>query len=246
MSELQRRLTLEGTINLRDIGGYRTADQRQTRWQVFLRSDNLDKLTEADQQALLDYGVRHVVDLRSLPEIQLKPDVFAQSAHVTYHHLPLIEHGPEMDTSDALPNHGEQYAYYVDRCQPAIKTILETICAVDEGCVVFHCAIGKDRTGVIAALLLSLAAVDTEIITEDYALTKGFIAPRVAEIRQRIVNAGEDVERFDRAFAAHPDSMRHLLNYLHTQYGGAAGYVRAIGVADSAVDALRLRFVGDA
>ncbi len=245
MSDLQRRLLLEGAVNLRDMGGYRTIDERQTRWQVLLRSDNLDKLTAADQQALLDYGVRHVVDLRSLPEIQLKPDVFAQSAHVTYHHLPLIEHGPEMDAADALPSHREQYAFYLDRCQPAIKSILETICAANEGGVVFHCAIGKDRTGVIAALLLSLAAVDAEIITEDYALTAGFIAPRVALMRQRLVDASGDVERFDRAFAAHPDSMRHLLTYLQDQYGGAAGYVRAIGVDDSAVEALRRRFVGD-
>lgn len=246
MTELQRRLPLEGAVNLRDLGGYHTADQRMTRWKVLLRSDNLDTLTEADQQALLDYGVRHVVDLRSLPEIQLKPDVFAQSPHVTYYHLSMIEHGPEMDAADALPGHGEQYAYYVDRCQPAIKAILETICAANDGAVVFHCAVGKDRTGIIAALLLSLAAVDAEIVTEDYALTAGFIAPRVAEIRQRIVNAGEDVERFDRAFAAHADSMRHLLAYLQANYGGAAGYVQAIGVDDSAVEALRLRFVGDA
>ena len=245
MTVLRRHLLLEGAVNFRDMGGYRTADQRQTRWQVLLRAGDLNTLTIADQQALLDYGIRHVIDLRSLPEIQLKPDVFAQSPHVTYHHLPLIEHGLEMETSDALPSHREQYAYYVDRCQPSVKTILETICAANEGAVVFHCAIGKDRTGVIAALLLSLAAVDAELITEDYALTAGLIAERVAEIRKRIVNAGEDVERFDRAFAAHPDSMRYLLSHLHTQYGGAAGYVRAIGVDDSMVEALRLRFIGD-
>jgi protein-tyrosine phosphatase len=245
MTEFQRRLILEGAVNLRDLGGYRTADQRQTRWQVLLRSDNLDILTEADQQALLDYGIRHVVDLRSLTEIQFKPDVFAKSPHVSYHHLPLIEHGPEMEESDALPSHREQYAYYVDRCQPAIRLILETICAANEGAVVFHCAIGKDRTGVIAALLLALAAVDDEIIAEDYALTKGFIAPRLALLRQRILDAGESVERLDRAFAADPESMHYLLTHLHTQYGGAAGYVRAIGVDDSDVETLRLRFIGD-
>lgn len=246
MSELQRRLALEGAVNLRDIGGYRIQDQRETRWQVFLRADNLDKLTAADQQTLLDYGLRHVVDLRSSSEAQHYPDVFARSAAVIYHHLPLIEDGPDMQAVEALPTHFEVYHYFLERCQPALKTILETICATGDGCTVFHCTGGKDRTGVIAALLLGLVAVDAETIAQDYALTSQYLASRAGEWRQQVLDAGGDVERFDRMMATRPEVMRQTLAYLQGHYGGIPEYVQAIGVSDSAVSTLRLRFVGDA
>lgn len=244
MSDQRRRLMLQGAVNVRDIGGYPTQGGQLTRAGVFLRADNLDRLTDADQQMLLDYGVRRIIDLRSLPELQNFPDVFAQSPHVIYQHLPLLEDKPQMAFVEAMPSHYEVYVHLLDQCQPQIRAVLETLATADAACTLYHCTGGKDRTGVISALLLGLAGVDAVTIAQDYALTGDYLAPRVAQWRQRAVDAGEDMERFDRLMLTNPDVMRRTLVYLHEHYGSIPDYVKAIGLTDSAIDQLRNRFVG--
>ena len=83
----KRHLTFDGAKNLRDLGGYTTADGRKTRWRKFLRSAKLDALTTAAQKELVEYGVGAVVDLRSSEEVERYPNVFERSKVVKYHHL---------------------------------------------------------------------------------------------------------------------------------------------------------------
>jgi protein-tyrosine phosphatase len=165
---MQRHIQINGINNLRDLGGYATQDGGQTRWGVFLRSANLDEVAAAGQRQLLDYGLRHIIDLRTTFEIQRWPDVFAQSSAVNYHHLPFFDDNPGMEDIDGFDDVVEIYTFMVERCQPAVRTILETISTADDGAVLFHCAGGKDRTGIIAALLLGLAGVDDATIAQDY------------------------------------------------------------------------------
>ena len=84
-----RDLEIEGSWNVRDIGGYPTADGGTTRWGVLLRSGDLARVSPTGQQALIDYGVRTIIDLRDLNEVRSLPNVFAQSPTVAYHHLPV-------------------------------------------------------------------------------------------------------------------------------------------------------------
>ncbi len=245
MNEMQRRLPLEGAINTRDIGGYDTQKGRQTKWQVFLRSDALDILTEADQQTLLEYGVRQIVDLRTFPEADNTANVFASSDNIIYKHLPMFESGPELEYVLELPSHFEAYLYFLEHCQPAIKAILEAVANLGDGCTLYHCSRGTDRTGVITALLLGLVQVDDEIIVQDYALSTQYFAPRMAKMRQQVLDDGGDLELFDRWSAAKPDMLRQMLTYLKDQYGGIPNYVQAIGVDAATVDFMRLRFLDD-
>lgn len=239
----QRQLRLEGAHNVRDLGGYVTQAGEQIRWKVFLRAANLDKLTAAGQGTLLDYGVRHIIDLRTTSELQRWPDVFAGSTALNYHHLPFFEDNPSMDDIDRLDDVVDIYKLMVERCQPAVKTILETIGAADDGAVLFHCAGGKDRTGIIAALLLGLAGVDDDTIAQDYALTAELTASLRVAWRAEAEAAGADMEKHDRMTTAKPEYMLGTLAHLHTKYGGIDGYLRAIGVDAATIGRLRSRLV---
>src|SRR5215475_76399 len=89
-SALPRHLGLTGTYNLRDTGGYHTLGGRTTRWRTFLRSDSLHRVPPIARTTLLNYGVRTVIDLRRYDEVQVAPNVFANSSEVVYHHVSLL------------------------------------------------------------------------------------------------------------------------------------------------------------
>src|SRR5919206_5017078 len=93
-SALPRHLSLTGTYNLRDTGGYRTLDGRTTRWRTFLRSDSLHRVPPMAQTTLLNYGVRTVIDLRRSDELHVAPNVFAGSSIVSYHQISLLMDTP--------------------------------------------------------------------------------------------------------------------------------------------------------
>ena len=99
-SEGKRHLDLEGAFNVRDVGGYRTADGRRTRWKTFLRADGLHRLSPSSQAALIDYGMRTVIDLRAAGELELQPNVFAGSPRVVYHHQSLDGEVPRSEIPD--------------------------------------------------------------------------------------------------------------------------------------------------
>ncbi|NJM72275.1 MAG: tyrosine-protein phosphatase [Scytonema sp. RU_4_4] len=123
---LQRLLVLEGCYNTRDIGGYETLDGKKTRWRSVLRSDSLHRLTSTCQQTLLDYGVRTIIDLRYLSEVNKAPNVFANSPQVTYLHLPLFNEALETDLRKAKTLI-EQGLLLLKHCQQEIKVVMEAI-----------------------------------------------------------------------------------------------------------------------
>lgn len=239
----QHHIPIEGTNNVRDLGGYPTRDGNLTRRGVYLRADNLDTVPAAGQAKLLDHGVRHIIDLRTTTETQRWPDVFAHSPVVSYHHRPFFDDDARSDEVDILDDVVEMYKLFVERYQPEIRLILETIGAVGEGAVLFHCAGGKDRTGIIAALLLGLAGVDGETIAQDYALTAELTAARRVVWRARAEADGQDMARYDRLSIARPEYMLGTIAHLRQTYGGIPGYVRAIGVDAATIEALRSRLV---
>ena len=229
-----RHLALEGSLNTRELGGYATAAGPTTQWQRLLRSDNLHQLTETDQQALLDYGVRTLIDLRGADELHEAPNVFAQHPRVSYHNIPLF--APLMRNnglgagSSANFDLGTLYRLALDHCQETIAKVLELLAQADDGVSLFHCTAGKDRTGIIAALLLSLAEVDEPTIVEDYALTAQHIEPMLAQLRMRALKQGHDVERYNRMLLAEPPAMESMLKYLEGKYGGVEPYLNILGL----------------
>jgi protein-tyrosine phosphatase len=241
-----RRLHVEGAYNIRDIGGYPTQDGRQTRWRTFIRADDLSRLPPASQATLVDYGIRTVIDLRLNDEVEKSPDVFSRSPDVVYHHKNMIGDPPYSDEGEYRES-GEpserirlSYSQWLDRRQPRIGEILGILADPTQRPALYHCTGGKDRTGVISALLLGIAGVSADTIAEDYALSgrylwdRHLVAPDPLEALANI----EDWGHYQREFCP-PDGMLKVLKHLDDSYGGVEAYCRTTGLTDDQIASLR-------
>jgi protein-tyrosine phosphatase len=222
-----RHLRLPGTRNLRDVGGYPTADGRRTRWRTLLRTDALDRLPRASQATLLDLGLRTVIDLRWPHELDEAPSVFRSSRHVTYRSIPLL-------ADDPTPYAGlaGTYRHMLDARAPQLVEVVRTVLEPDGLPAVIGCAAGKDRTGIAIALILAAVGVPPEIVVDDYALSAAaFLAPvddrHLSDWRSQPV----EVE-------CPPEYMLGALEHLERRHGGAASLLRRNGLSAAELDAL--------
>jgi protein-tyrosine phosphatase len=241
-----RALMLEGSSNIRDMGGYTTRNGKVTRWKTIMRSGSMDKLTPDSQQRLVEHGVKYIVDLRATWEAQKFPNVFAGSTLIAYHSCPVISSNDMDKMLEGITTLADMYTTILEQCQEQIKTVLEIIAEqLPNGTVLFHCWAGKDRTGIIAALLLALAGVPAEIIASDYALTEGLLAERIAEWRADAIQSGRNMERFEEDVSSRPETILATLDYLELRLGGVEAYLRAIGLSDATIEGLRTYLVED-
>ncbi|WP_150273969.1 tyrosine-protein phosphatase [Paenibacillus tepidiphilus] len=231
-----RRLPLEGACNVRDLGGYPAAGGRETRRGMIFRADGLHRLSAADQAYLLGQGLGKVIDLRHAGEVQRLPNVFAGSAVLGYYNISLVN--PAVTASSDIRTLGDLYVGMLKTAQPQLLQVFALLAEAAQEKVLFHCAAGKDRTGVTAALLLDLAGVPHEVIVEDYALTGECIAPILAELRLDKPEA-VPAEAYERFLGADPENMRQMLDFLTAEYGGAEAYLSAIGLGGPEIARLK-------
>ncbi|WP_209426170.1 tyrosine-protein phosphatase [Pararhodobacter sp. SW119] len=243
-----RRLAVEGIHNLRDLGGYRTRGGELTPWRRFLRADSPHRLTADGVTRLEAEGLGTVLDLRTAEECAAMPNPFANRPGVTYVHQPVFEELAPLKLAEIDIVGGDPlldfYRIAVDDRHEALREILITIAGVPEGAVMFHCTVGKDRTGLVAALLLGLAEVAPEDIVEDYALTGSLIGQLVAEMLEHTRARGEDPDRHARLLAAPAETMQAALGHIEMRYGSVSGYLTHIGVPAGDRSALRDRLRG--
>jgi protein-tyrosine phosphatase len=171
------RLPLKNAFNARDLGGY-PCRGGVTRWRTFVRADSLSALDEGDIKFLLEYGVDTIIDLRSADEIKDEPEPAALKERMTCLTIPLVSGDIADMTKLSLPDGAgflpEFYLSVLQREHDALREAL-TAAAAAKGCALFHCAAGKDRTGLIAALLLGAVGVSTEDILANYEVTYTYI-----------------------------------------------------------------------
>lgn len=241
-TQRQRYLALEGSYNIRDIGGYPTRDGRATRWGAIVRADSLSNLPLASQRALLDYPIHTVIDLRRSSELQASPDVFAQSPHVKYVNISLLEDESKVAQVQSLE---ELYRLILDTYQEQIKLTIETLAQKDTFPCLLHCTIGKDRTGLIVALLLSLSDVDPATIADDYALSEQYLDPLFQSYRARAEQKGTkvDTERLAWMVRSRHETMLATLTYLEEHYGGVHNYLSSIGITDEQIKSIQAQLV---
>jgi protein tyrosine/serine phosphatase len=236
-----RRLDWPDCRNTRDLGGLPLADG-VTRSGVFVRSDNLRSLNAAGQEAVVAYGVTDVIDLRSESEVASSPSPYATmepfgGKSPTYMHLPLVDDATMRKLAEASDMY-DRYLMMLEHRSDAFRGIF-TALARAQGAAVFHCFAGKDRTGMVAAMSLALAGVDSAAIASDYAETDLQMATRYEE--WLAAAAPEHLEEMREDLRCPPERIAGVLEHLDTRWGGVEGYLETAGMEAGDVETLRAK-----
>ena len=233
-----RHLGWEGCRNARDLGGYPAMHGHATCWHAIVRADNLESLTAAGRAALVAYGVRSIIDLRRPHEVELAPNPFAGGGPqgIAYANVSFGDPAVAPPTGKSL---ADRYQRALVLFPHRIIAIMQAIAYAPQGGVVLHCNGGKDRTGLIAALLLELVGVARATIGADYALSAACLRSSDEDGLAR--GAGEQAERERQLVAEEPraEVMQAVLAYLDERYRGTERYLREAGA--TVEDILRLR-----
>jgi protein-tyrosine phosphatase len=192
-------------VNARDLGGLPTADGGAIRPGALLRSDDHNRLTPGAVEQIKASGVRGILDLRRPSELAVSPSPFAGDP--IYRHVSVLAEVLGYDPP------ADSYGPLLDFNTGRIAAAFAALAQAPAGGVVVHCRSGRDRTGVLVALALSVAGVAPGVIAADYALTPG----------------------------AEAGAMRNTLRHADTKYGGVAAYLRSAGVRDEQISAVRRR-----
>ena len=205
-----------------------------TRSNVLVRSDYLGHLTAPGREALIAYGVTTVIDLRSASEVANKPNPFADGSGPAYVHRELIDDANMRQIGDS-PDMFERYLMILDNRPQAFHDIFDSVAEAD-GAVLFHCYAGKDRTGMIAAMLLALAGVTPDDIAADYGETD----LRLAKQYEKWIteSAPERREAFRQELRCPPERILGVLEHLQRKWGGVDGYLESSGMTPANVDRL--------
>jgi protein-tyrosine phosphatase len=242
MNAPTRLIALNGAHNVRDLGGYATTSGATTRWHAVLRGDAPHRLDADDRARLIAAGLTTVIDLRGPAERAAAPSIFAHDAAVAHHAIALFSAlDPVQAFAAADPDGfdmGRRYCAALDRCQEGFARVLRTIANAPDGMILVHCTAGKDRTGLVVALLLAAAGVADADIIEDYALTGSLAPGLIAELRARALALGTEPGLAERVLASTPDNMARLLAHLADTHGGVGAYLDAVGL--SAAERARL------
>jgi protein-tyrosine phosphatase len=242
-----RDLVWDGCLNVRDLGGF-AVDSGDTRFGSVVRADSVSQLTPAGWKALADYGVRTVLDLRGDQEREDDPP---RDVPVEVLHIPFMEASDEewneiaeeLEALKTLPVADatrDAYLIFLERFRANVGAAVKAVAHAPEGGIVIHCVGGKDRTGLLTALLLYLAGVPVAEIAADYALSEDRLRPRHDKWFE---SAETDAEReqLERIARCPPEAIVEVFAELERRYGSIEGYLRAAGVSENELELARAR-----
>ena len=208
------RLPMENAYNVRELGGYATKKGSVTIHHQFLRSENLTDITEEDKMFLIEYGLSGIIDLRSREEALIYPNPFRGNNAVKYINCPLITDGI-LDL----------------RAVKIFHFILDNI----DGCLLFHCQAGKDRTGVLAMILMGLAGVSKEDIVANYEVTHTYLKENV---KLRLEDGLEELE------FSKPQWIEKAYDHIIEHYGSFKVYLMAVGLTKKEIKKIKGKLAG--
>jgi protein tyrosine/serine phosphatase len=228
-------LAIDGLVNLRDLGGLRTTSGAPTRPGRLLRSESLHSLSASGMRDLLELGVGAVVDLRTASERERHPSPLVDVGVLTLH-------APIFTDDDDYPVHlttaAEVYGWWLRERSTGVAGAMSAIADAPSAPVLVHCHAGKDRTGVVVALVLRLAGVDIDVIADDYAVSGVQLADMLSRDRVRALEEGMDDVRAERLFTVRREAMMQTMVGIDAEHGGAVALLRSIGLDDTRIERL--------
>lgn len=229
-----RRYAIESVYNMRDLGGYNTRNKQTTQYGRIFRSDCPLTFVEGDAEFIKTLNIQDVIDFRTAEEITKRPSYFSKVESVKYHNIPFVN-GKDMPIDD----HGVPAVYLnLMEDKAAIGNIL-TIIANSEGNVLYHCAVGKDRTGIISALILKLCDVVNDEIIADYQLSETYLYPLFKEIKKRHPGWPE--------WSGYSKSeyMRNSLEILERKYGSFEEYLNEMQIEKDVIHKIKEKLLNE-
>lgn len=223
---------LDFTNNTRDIGGYAARDGGKTRCGAFLRSDIPQMLTDCDIAAIKAAGITDVIDLRSLDEVNRLPCAFNDVEEINYHHYALNGNGRVPKSPDKV---AESYMEIANGHE-SVANVMRII-AKSSGGVLYHCTAGKDRTGVLTAILMMLAGTSSEDIIEDYMQSE----PNLREITDKLCSMYDDLDKD--VITPQRRYIEEFINLFTEKYGSADNYMEQIGLEQIEVNSIYKKLV---
>ena len=241
MPEPSRTIAFDAVFNFRDLGGYPTADGSTVRWRRLFRADGLHRLLleEADQVRAL--GITTVIDLRTPEEVSTRGRFPEAIADVAYHHLPMFDVEPDWPEDDDSPTYlADRYVEMLESGRASVATALGVLAQPEAYPLVFHCAAGKDRTGILAAVVLGLLGVPDDVIAEDYALSHGAMEVMSAWVSTNMPEFAAGATRYPPSvFGASAPTMDAFIAHVRRAFGGFEGLAADLGVGADVVEGLR-------
>ncbi len=235
-SEDHRKILLDGTSNTRELGGYKTEDGRSLKWGVLYRSDKLSELTDADQEYLLQLGIKRVIDFRSSEEKQNEPDQLPST--LKYIEMPIEADGairPKVEAilkGDLNEDVGailvETNKEFISDFSGVYKGFIESLIENQEP-TLFHCTAGKDRAGFAAALVLLAVGVPEKIVIEDYMKTNKYTEETIQDYINKInlYSLGSvDAEILRPLLGVEERFIRAALDEIKQKYGNVENFIR--------------------
>jgi protein-tyrosine phosphatase len=227
---MMRRLVLKGTANTRDLGGYPAAGG-MTAWGRTYRSDAPCGLAQADVETLLAFGITTHIDLRTDDELAHRPSSLKDAPGFCYHPVDLCRQIACIPDEEA----GVSDLYFEMTRQTGQMARIFAIIAEAKGGVLFHCTAGKDRTGVVAAILLMLAGVSRQDILADYMITGAYLR----EALMNMVKGDPDIPAF--IVSARIEYMEGFLDRFLQAHASARAYLSGLGLCPAQIDSITKR-----
>jgi protein-tyrosine phosphatase len=237
---LERHIALPGTFNLRDLGGY-PAGGGTIRWRTLLRSDGLHRLDDTGRAALAGLNLRTVIDLRTHEEAELAPSALGGALSARRSHMPVLN---TADFNSMPPELSAVYRFMVDERGPRLAAAIGRLCVPGALPGLIHCSAGKDRTGLLVALILASIGVGDDVIAADYALSRTYLlAEPTAAVRQVRASTGLG-QRLDlQLMGSPPEIILDALADVRGRAGSVTGYLLGYGLTAAELDALRAALI---
>ena len=217
--------------NTRELGGFRTADGGVTNNNVYWRSDVPEDPTDADIERLISADITTIIDMRTDAERQRTPNTLADIAEFEYHHFPITEGSGVPESLEAVP-----ISYISIATAENMTKVMKVIAEAEKG-VLFHCTAGKDRTGVVSALILMTCRVDREYIVRDYVISREYNHKRL----EAFLAAHPDVDR--NIVLANEKSMNGFIDLFTERFGTAERYFEYIGLSAEYAEMIRNKLI---